>query len=493
MTKYSISPLNNQKYSFQDENDNDLDIFLQLNKNKQIVVVQGLGFVGSVMSLVCSDSEANYAVIGLDLASEESYWKVGMFKEGKLPIESSDPKVSELFEKSKQNNSFFATTDKKALSHADYVIVDINLDLTKEKNKDEEIVGFEVPIEGFKSAINDIGSLCKEEVLVLVETTVPPGTCKNIVQPILIECLKKRGLCADKIAIGHSYERVMPGPNYVDSIKNFYRVFSGLDDKSAMRIEDFLKTIISVDEYPLTKLPNTQSTEMAKVLENSYRALNISFIVEWSRLAEDASVDLYDVVDAIRMRPTHNNMMYPGIGVGGYCLTKDPLIASWASREFFDSNSLPFSRKSVEENDQMPSYAFSYLEERILKKNNVSNVAILGVAYGPGIGDTRFTPVYNFTEHLKNYGLQIDCFDPYVTYWEEQKIRVSNEYKKICQNDYDLIIITTKHKEFVNSTTVMELVEDGVLVYDTVGCFDNRASLSKYDNYYLLGSGLHGK
>ena len=141
-------------------------------------------------------------------------------------------------------------------------------------------------------------------------------------------------MATDKVAIGHSYERVMPGPNYVDSIKNFYRVFSGLDEESAIRIESFLRTIISVDKYPLTQLANTQSTEMAKVLENSYRALNISFIVEWSRFAEHADVDLYDVVDAIRKRPTHSNMMYPGIGVGGYCLTKDPLIASWASQEF---------------------------------------------------------------------------------------------------------------------------------------------------------------
>ena len=185
----------------------------------------------------------------------------------------------------------------------------------------------------------------------------------------------------------------MPGPNYVDSIKNFYRVFSGLDEESAIRIESFLRTIISVDKYPLTQLANTQSTEMAKVLENSYRALNISFIVEWSRFAEHADVDLYDVVDAIRKRPTHSNMMYPGIGVGGYCLTKDPLIASWASQEFFDSSSLPFSKISVEQNDQMPSFAFSYLEEKILKKQNINNVALFGVAYGPGIGDTRYSPV----------------------------------------------------------------------------------------------------
>ena len=129
----------------------------------------------------------------------------------------------------------------------------------------------------------------------------------------------------------------MPGPDYVDSIENFYRVFSGLDKKSELKVEEFLRTIIRTDEYPLTKLENTNATEIAKVLENSYRAKNIAFMVEWSRFAEEAGVNLYEVIDAIKMRPTHSNMMYPGIGVGGYCLTKDPLLASWSKMEIFGS------------------------------------------------------------------------------------------------------------------------------------------------------------
>jgi len=109
----------------------------------------------------------------------------------------------------------------------------------------------------------------------------------------------------------------MPGPDYIDSIQNFYRVYSGIDENSADSVEQFLKTIISTKDYPLTRLGSTNATEMAKVLENSYRAMNIAFTVEWSRFAEEAGVNLYEVVDAIRMRPTHRNLMYPGIGVGG--------------------------------------------------------------------------------------------------------------------------------------------------------------------------------
>ena len=103
----------------------------------------------------------------------------------------------------------------------------------------------------------------------LVETTVPPGTSQKIVRPILEECLSKRGLPTDKLKVGHSYERVMPGPKYIDSIQNFYRVFAGTDEKSANAIETFLRTVIRTDEYPLTRLGNTNATEMAKVLDQN--------------------------------------------------------------------------------------------------------------------------------------------------------------------------------------------------------------------------------
>ena len=119
---------------------------------------------------------------------------------------------------------------------------------------------------------------------------------------------------------------------------------------------------------------------MAKVLENSYRAMNISFMVEWSRFAEVAGVNLYDVVNAIRLRPTHSNMMLPGIGVGGYCLTKDPIMASWASQEFFEvAEGLGFSVSAVEVNDKMPEFAYKFVidcinKSKILLKANPKNI-----------------------------------------------------------------------------------------------------------------------
>jgi len=488
MKKKSISPLNRKKYEIVSNEEHEILKFLNLHKDKEIIVVQGLGFVGTAMSLVCANSETkDYAVIGLDLPSEDSYWKIGMIKNGELPLESSDPNIRNYFNKAQEKKSFFATADKTVLKYADYVIVDVNLDVKKDQNTNE----FQVQMQGFKSAIEDLGKNCKEDVLVLVETTVPPGTCKNIVKPIIDQCFKSRNMEIEKYILGHSYERVMPGPNYLNSIKNFYRVYSAIKETDADEVERFLMTLISVEEYPLTRLHSTQATEMAKVLENSYRAMNISFIVEWSRFAEDAGIDLYEVVDAIRMRPTHSNMMYPGIGVGGYCLTKDPLIASWASQEFFNSNILGMSEKAVITNDRMPIDAYNYFKNKIISTfQHINKIAILGVAYGPGIGDTRFSPVESLFKKLYEQKFELTCFDPFIAHWEELNIEVKSNFEDINKTLFDCVIIATKHEEFESLDLIVKMLDEGIIVYDTVGAFAKNKDLRKYKNYYLLGSGI---
>ena len=311
------------------------------------------------MSLVCANAiNDEYAVIGVDLANENNYWKIKSLNDGVFPIIASDPKIEEYFIKSKKKNNFYATYDSYAYSLADVIIIDINLDVQKFSDNKGNLKSFDVNLDIFKTAIYSIGNNCKENVLILVETTVPPGTCSKVIKPIIDDCLTKRNM-NKKYFLGHSYERVMPGPEYIDSNTNFFRVYSGIDNVSADKIEEFLKTIISTKKYPLTRLVNTNATEMAKVLENSYRAMNIAFITEWSRFAEEADVNLFEIVDAIRMRPTHSNMMYPGIGVGGYCLTKDPLLASWSKVNLFNSSlALNQSVNSVKINDLMPSFAF---------------------------------------------------------------------------------------------------------------------------------------
>jgi nucleotide sugar dehydrogenase len=449
-----------------------IDAFLAVNLGKKVVVVQGLGFVGAVMSLVCANTDLEaYAVIGVDLPDEANYWKIKTLNEGAFPLSAEDPKIEQFYRSARERHAFLATYDPYAYSVADVVIVDINLDVKKRSAPDMALVDFDVDLSGFKAAIRTIGSNCAEDVLVLIETTVPPGTSEKVAYPILRAELTARGLSPDRFCLGHSYERVMPGPNYVDSIQSFYRVYSGIDTRSADATETFLRTVIRTDEYPLTRLGSTTATEMAKVLENSYRAMNIAFMVEWSRFAEEAEVNLYEVVQAIRMRSTHANMMLPGVGVGGYCLTKDPLLASWARQNFFAGGGpLGQSEAAVSINDRMPGYAFEHLSRHFGRTLSAVSVLLLGVSYRGDVGDTRYSPVAHLFDRLCDAGASIVLHDPFVKYWEEKSLPVTSDLDAVMAAKPDVVIICAGHSVYKGALLAERLMALApTFIYDTIG------------------------
>jgi nucleotide sugar dehydrogenase len=449
-----------------------LEDFLAIQGNKQVILVQGLGFVGSVMSLVAANAiNGDYAIIGVDQDTETGHRTVDSLNAGRFPVVADDPKIEEYFKAALSRGNFYATVDAAAYAAADVIIVDINLDVHKDSDENYALVGYAIDLSHFVSAIKTIGKYCKPDVLILVETTVPPGTCQRVVTPTLKAALEERGLPSDKIHIGHSYERVMPGPHYIDSIQSFYRVYSGIDEPSANAVEAFLKTIIHTDEYPLTRLGNTTATEMAKVLENSYRAMNIAFVVEWSRMAEEARVDLYEVVRAIRQRPTHNNLMFPGIGVGGYCLTKDPLLASWARRNLLaGEDKLVQSETAVSINDQMPRYAAEFLERRYPESIKGKKILLFGVSYRGDVGDTRSSPVEHFYHCLNNAGSLINVHDPYVLNWPETGIVPFHNLGEALETSPDIVIISTGHRLYQQDETIdLLLSHESLWIYDTIG------------------------
>ena len=195
-----------------------------MDESKKISVgVLGLGFVGFVMSLVLANSRKKYNVIGFDIDPQ----LVKKINSGILPIKSSDKNVNIFFKNSIKNKNFQATLDQSKISLCDVIIIDINLDVIKENNLDN--LEYDVDLNPFKKAIKTVGENCKEDVLVIVETTVPPGTCEMVIKPIMKKCYKQRGIDFNKLKIGHSYERVMPGPDYINSIINFPRVYSGIN------------------------------------------------------------------------------------------------------------------------------------------------------------------------------------------------------------------------------------------------------------------------
>ncbi len=439
----SISPITQKRYIFPgaEAEKERIRQFLERNKGKKIAVVQGLGFVGSVMALVIANSlKRDHAVIGVDLPEKDSYWKVGAINEGEFPVVSTDPKVDSFFAEAREHNTLMATTNPVAYEHADHIVVDIDLDAEKDPETGALI---DVPLSPIKEAIRTAGERCKADALFLVETTVPPGTCEHVIFPLLKDIFRDRG-CSTTPFLAHSYERVMPGRKYVDSIRNFYRVYSGIDEKSQQKAHQFLNEIIRTDQYPLTKLKNTTASEMAKVLENSYRAMNIAFIQEWTEFSEVAGVDLYEVIQAIRKRPTHKNIMLPGLGVGGYCLTKDPLLASWSKKHLFGSTkALDQSEKAVRINDTMPLYTFEQVKA-LSPDIEGKKVLLLGVSYLSDIGDTRYTPVSLLYNALKKEGCEITLHDPFVPYWEEKGIKVEQDIEKVLDAP-DVIILSTAH------------------------------------------------
>ena len=471
-----------------------IDKFIDCNIGKKIVVVQGLGFVGAVMSLVCANSDTEYAVIGVDLPDSNNLKKINLLNDGVFPIIASDPQIKIYFENVIKKRNFYATFDPYAYSKADYIIVDINLDVQKNSDEKGNLNSYNVDLNPFKSAIRTIGENCKENALILVETTVPPGTCIKVVAPIIKKELTKRNLSNEMVKIGHSYERVMPGPDYIDSIKNFYRVYSGIDEKSADATEEFLKTIISTKEYPLTRLGNTNATELSKVLENSYRAMNIAFAVEWSRFAEESGVNLYEVVNAIRMRPTHSNLMYPGIGVGGYCLTKDPLLASWSKINHFSSiDGLAQSETGVKINDKMPHYAFDFMIKAFdLHSLSDKKILLLGVSYRSDVGDTRYSPVEPFYLNCINHNAMVDMHDPYVKYWEEINIEISQDLDEKLDMIWDIIVFSAAHSQYKNSNVINKICKmSNVKILDTMGILEQKdiVEMNKNNKVKVLGRG----
>jgi UDP-N-acetyl-D-glucosamine dehydrogenase len=449
----SISPHKEKfRYSINTEEEaRKIDDFAVAHGRKT-VVVQGLGFVGAAMVATLSnarDKKGNlsYNVIGIDLSDEDNYWKIAMVNMGKPPIVSSDPKLERFYRTCHKNGNLMATYSEHAYTKADIVVVDINLDIEKKELGIPYDYAFSY--EGYKKAICAIAQKIGEGTLVVIESTVPPGSMEKVIYPIFKEVFAKRGLDVNKLFLGHSYERVMPGKKYIDSIINFYRVYSGINVRSKKKTKEFLESFTNTEDFPLRELESPAASEMSKVLENSYRAMNISFIKEWTDFAEQARVNLFEIVDAIRVRPTHKNIMSPGFGVGGYCLTKDALLADWSYRNLFGNKGhLKLSLDAVGINDLMPDHTFKLLKKEIPDLKGV-NITVLGVSYRHDIADTRCSPTELFYDRCVEDGAIINLHDEYVTYWNEKKITICTDLNALKNKKHDVVVFAVRHEQYL--------------------------------------------
>jgi len=292
-------------------------------QGREIVVVMGVGFVGAVMAGVVADSvdpntgEPYYFVIGMQRPSPRSYWKIPYLNKGVAPVEAEDPEVAPLIKRCvTERKNLVASFSYDALSLADVVVVDVQCDYQKETLGNVE--QGQADIAALESSLETIGQQIDPNCLVLIETTVPPGTTEYIAYPTVKKAFADRGIHNQEPLLAHSFERVMPGRNYVASIRDFWRVCSGINDQARERVTEFLSRVINVKDFPLTVLDSPIESETCKIVENSYRATILAFLDEWSCFAERNRVDLTKVIKAIKVRPTHSNIIFPGPAIGGY-------------------------------------------------------------------------------------------------------------------------------------------------------------------------------
>jgi len=394
---------------------------------REIVVVMGLGFVGAVMAAVIADSTDKKGrpgkfVIGMQRPSTRSYWKIPLFNRGVSPVKAEDPEVERLIARCvKEKKTLLATFTYEALKLADIVVVDVQCDYLKESLGDVRTGSADMI--ALEASLARIAEHIPPEALVLIETTVAPGTTEQIAYPIMKKIFLKRGIKAEPL-LAHSYERVMPGRNYVASIRDFWRVCSGVNAAARARVVRFLTDVLNTAKFPLTVLDRPIESETAKIVENSYRATILAFMDEWSLFAERNGVDLKKVIEAIKVRPTHSNMLFPGPGIGGYCLPKDGGLGLWAYKHVFgwEDQIFKITPLAIDINDTRSLHAPQLVRDALRNMSKplaASEILLLGAAYREDVGDTRYSGSEIMVRKLTEMGANVRVHDPYLDHWWE--------------------------------------------------------------------------
>ncbi len=400
---------------------------------QEIVVVMGVGFVGAVMAAIVADSvhkkgkrkgQPSKFVIGCQRPSVRSYWKIPLLNRGESPVKAEDPEVDPMIARTvNEKKTLTATFNSDCLKLADCVVVDVQCDYTK-RDLGNMRTG-EADMAALEATMRTIGDKIPPKCLVLIETTVAPGTTEFVAWPILKKAFAKRGMKSTPL-LSHSFERVMPGREYVSSIRDFWRVCSGCNATARKRVDKFLREVLNTDEFPLTVMDRPIESETTKIVENSYRATILAFQHEWSLFAERNGVDLIKVIKAIKMRPTHNNMIFPGPGIGGYCLPKDGGLGYWAYKHilgFEDGDEIfKMSTTAIDINDTRGLHVATLTRDALRNMGRYiagADVLICGGSYRQDVGDTRYSGSELVVRRLAEMGAEIRVHDPYLEHWAE--------------------------------------------------------------------------
>ncbi len=490
-------------------------------QNREIVVVMGVGFVGAAMAAVVADTvdkkgKPSKYVIGMQRPSSRSFWKIPVMNKGVSPVVSEDVELAPMIERCVlEKKTLTATFTYDALSLADVVVVDIQCDYLKESVGN--VHDGRADMSPLENALAIMAEHIKPDALVLIETTVAPGTTEQVAYPIMKKVFQKRGIKSDPL-LAHSFERVMPGKEYVKSIRDFWRVCSGINKKARTRVSKFLNDVLNTDDFPLTVLDRPIESETAKIIENSYRATILAFLDEWSLFSERNGVDLLKVIQAIKVRPTHSNIIFPGPGIGGYCLPKDGGLGVWAYKHIhgFEDDIFKITPMAININDTRSLHVGQLVRDALRNMNRpiaAADILLLGASYREDVGDTRYSGSEIIVRKLTEMGAEMRVHDPYITNWWEfesqdtypkkeyslarffrnqeklNNINLEDDLKKALKGA-DAVIFAVRHKQYMDlePDKVYKMVGNTFAVVDCFGILDD----DKIKRYLELGCEVKG-
>lgn len=492
----------------------------QRRQDREIVVVMGVGFVGAVMAGVIADSvdargRSGKFVIGMQRPSPRSFWKIPFINRGVCPVTAEDPEVAPLIHRCVlDKKTMTATFSMEALTMADVVVVDVQCDFIKEDLGNVKTGNAD--IQALEESFRIIGQKISTSALVLIETTVPPGTTEYIAYPFIKKAFEERGLTGEPL-LAHSFERVMPGKDYVASIRNFWRVCSGINPEARTRVVRFLSEVIDVEAYPLTVLDRPMESETCKIVENSFRAAMLAFMHEWSLYAERNGVDLVKVIEAIKVRPTHNNILFPGPGIGGYCLPKDGGLGMWSYKHLmgFQDDIFQITPLAININDTRALHAAQLVRDALRNKNRIvasSLIAVLGISYREDVGDTRYSGSELLVRKLSEMGAEVRVHDPYVDHWWEMEKQdgypTHNSWSRFFRNQEglkdlrvskglpetlkgaDAVVLAVRHQSYLSldPDRVVQWIGNPAAVVDCFGILKD----DQIRRYFELGCEVKG-
>jgi UDP-N-acetyl-D-glucosamine dehydrogenase len=373
------------------------------------ITVVGQGYVG--LPLAIAAVNAGYTVYGLDNNEE----KINSLGNGISIIEDlADEEIKESID----SKRYLPTTDQGVVADSEVVLICVPTPLSPDHQPD---------LAALTSAITTVGKNLMVGTLVIVESTIEPGTCRNVLLPILI---KESGLKESDFKLAYSPERIDP-TNKTWSINNTPKLVAGLTDSAADKAEVFYGKFIST----ITKCSSLEIAETAKLLENSFRLVNISFINELAIFCQKMGIEINEVISAAATKPYGFMPFYPSVGVGGHCIPVDPIYLAHASKAVGATSR--FIELADQINQEMPGYFVGRAEKKLGGLKNKS-VLVIGVSYKPNVADVRETPVEALIAGLKQKGAQVTWHDDLVKEWNgEKSVALSNKY--------DLAILATTH------------------------------------------------